>query len=156
MDKPIAGQARFRARDRTSAPLRMSALLAVVAALAACQHETAEPSAASSAGGATPAEPTTAGDAPVPAAAVEYGSGIIGSQWQCDDEHVAARFDNTAGTVTVTHGRGELVLAQAPSASGARYADANGNEFWSKGNAATLTLSGTEPRQCRQIEPLPG
>lgn len=36
---------------------------------------------------------------------------------------------------------GDLVLPQAVSADGGRYADAD-NEFWIKGNSATLTRSG--------------
>ena len=36
--------------------------------------------------------------------------------------------------------------------TGARYADANGNEFWDKGNTATLTLSGTPLRACTRVE----
>lgn len=143
-----------------SQPLRTTACLALLLTLAACQREAAPgpdgaaamagPAAAGTTTGDGPA-PTTAGDAPVPPGAVDYASGIVGSQWQCGDQRVAARFDNTAGTVTITHERGELVLPQATSASGARYADANGNEFWNKGAGASLTLSGTEARQCQQV-----
>lgn len=72
------------------------------------------------------------------------------SHWQCDDHVVTTRFDTDAGTVILTHGRGQLVLPQAVSASGARYADANGNVFWTKGAAGTLTLSGMPERECTQ------
>ena len=43
-----------------------------------------------------------------------------------------------------------LHLAQSPAASGARYADAAGNAFWSKGDEATLTLAGRAAVTCRQ------
>ncbi len=124
------------------------AALSLALALAACQGE--RPAGTTTAS-ATDAPPTTAGDAPVPAEAVDYGAGMIESAWRCGEERVAARFDNRAGTATLTHSRGELVLPQAISASGARYADVNGNEFWSKGSEATLTLSGREPVECRQV-----
>lgn len=43
-----------------------------------------------------------------------------------------------------------LTLAQAKSASGAKFEDAKGNAFWSKGNEATLTLAGEQSRKCAQ------
>jgi len=127
----------------------MLAAGALTLALAACGGEPAQPEA--TAPGAAAEVPTTAGDGPVPAEAIDYGSGVVESQWDCDGQRVAARFDNTAGTVTLTHERGELVLPQATSASGARYADANGNELWNKGNEASLTLSGRDAVQCQQV-----
>ncbi|WP_162435183.1 MliC family protein [Pseudoxanthomonas koreensis] len=54
-------------------------------------------------------------------------------------------------TATVVHTGGELVLQQAAAASGARYADSNGNEFWTKGPGGTLTLSGTPARECTEV-----
>ena len=132
------------------------AVLAVAVGLAACQAQDPEPaadpagpgSAMSTATAAPGGTAATASPAAGPATSV---SGIVESQWECDGQHVATRFDNTAGTVSVTHERGELLLQQATSASGARYADANGNEFWNKGDQATLTLSGTPARQCRDV-----
>ena len=48
---------------------------------------------------------------------------------------------------------GPLTLPQVESASGARYADSQGNEFWSKGEQATFTLAGQEKRNCVPASP---
>lgn len=133
--------------------LSASACLALGLSLAACQRQPtpADELPPPATAPATVAEvPTTAGDAPLPSEAVDYASGMVDTQWQCGTQRVVARFDNAAGSVNLTHERGELVLPQAVSASGARYADGNGNEFWNKGNEATLTLSGQEASSCQQ------
>jgi uncharacterized membrane protein len=41
-----------------------------------------------------------------------------------------------------------LALPIAPAASGARYADGLGNEFWTKGATGRLSLSGEPARDC--------
>lgn len=51
------------------------------------------------------------------------------------------------GQVTLRYSGGKsLVLPQAPSADGGRYADGT-TEFWVKGNGARLTIKGSET-QC--------
>ena len=70
------------------------------------------------------------------------------SHWQCGDARVSATFDNTAGNVNLSFDGESLVLPQAISASGARYADEQGNEFWNKGDTSTLTIAGGEPVEC--------
>lgn len=113
--------------------------LCLTAALAACKPA-AEPAPAAPAEPAAPAaEPVAA----APAAAINF---------QCGDERISARFDNTAGNVTLSIGGQPLVLPQAVAASGARYADDQGNEFWNKGSNATLTRSGQPPVECAQTE----
>jgi membrane-bound inhibitor of C-type lysozyme len=47
---------------------------------------------------------------------------------------------------------GERTLRPKESASGALYADDTGNEFWSKGDEATLTLDGKPQDPCH-LEP---
>lgn len=135
--------------------LRVLTPLLIVLAVAACQREPAATEA--SPPPSTPANDASAGASldpddgtPPPGPTAGTDEGVIDSAWRCGDRPVAARFDNGAGTVTLTHDRGELVLPQARSASGARYADANGNEFWNKGNEATLTLSGQEALACQE------
>lgn len=133
--------------------------LLMVVALAACQRD-AEPGEPATEPGVAPAPAgdaaaVTAGDPSSaeldPAMSGAINEGIVQSAFQCGEQRLSARFDNGAGTVTLVHDRGELVLMQARSASGARYADDNGNEFWNKGNEATLTQSGQEPVQCQQV-----
>ena len=120
---------------------------ALALALAAC----------SPAGGDAAPPPVDAGTpAPVePAPADEpqvADAGVLETHWQCGDESVAANYDRAAETVTLVHAGGELVLPLAVSASGARYADDNGNEFWTKAASGTLTLSGAPARECSQVE----
>jgi len=140
-------------------PLRVSGLVLALVALGACRP--AEPEAAA------PVEP-----APVAADVADTMSASPSAQdvasapllpdaaqgtptethWQCGDQRIAARFDAGAQTLNLIHERGQLALPRIESASGARYADANGNEFWDKADAATLTLSGTPARDCVKVE----
>lgn len=139
--------------DTSPRAMRTAGLLlcaALVMALAACRPAdndapvaaTPAPDAATPAVQPTPAPP---GEAAAPGATVRQ------SQWQCGDERVSARFDQATQTVTVVHTAGELLLPQAVSGSGARYADSNGNEFWTSGAGGTLTLSGTPARACTEV-----
>lgn len=77
-------------------------------------------------------------------------------QWRCGDNPIAGRLDLDTQSLNLTHERGELVLQQQISGSGARYADANGNQLWIKGQDATLTLSGQAERSCHQSLPQTG
>ena len=72
--------------------------------------------------------------------------------WQCGDQRISARFDTAAHQVALDVGGKVLTLSHAASAAGARYADAAGNTFWSKGTDATLTLAGGADQPCRQTE----
>lgn len=62
--------------------------------------------------------------------------------FRCGELLADAVFDNARGELALTIGSRRLVLPQAVSASGARYADADGNEFWNKGDRATLSVDG--------------
>ncbi|RDI96951.1 hypothetical protein DVT68_19520 [Dyella solisilvae] len=67
--------------------------------------------------------------------------------YQCGELAVTGHF--TAEQVTLTFSGKTLVLPHAMAASGARYADDLGNEFWGKGlKDATFTLAGDAPRTC--------
>lgn len=131
----------------TRAAYALAPLLALV--LAGCQRDAGP--AAEAPPPASPAADAAAATGMDPAGPGMPDESVVESRWQCGEQHLSARFDNGAGTVTLTHERGELVLPQARSASGARYADANGNEFWNKGDRATLTLSGQEAQQCQEV-----
>jgi putative lipoprotein len=64
------------------------------------------------------------------------------ANFRCGDVLVGAAFDNARRELVLTVATRRLVLPQAMAASGARYADAQGNEFWNKGDRATLKLDG--------------
>ena len=69
--------------------------------------------------------------------------------YACGDLAVKVRFDNTADTAVLAIGDRVLTLPLAVSGSGARYADTQGNELWTKGmEDGTLTLAGEPPRTC--------
>ena len=93
--------------------------------------------------------PGTAADGDVPAPAPQpppaEGPGTS-SQWQCGEVHVAARFDGDR--VDLAFSGRHLQLPQAIPASGTRYADDKGNEFWNKGDTSTFTLAGGSRRDC--------
>lgn len=113
-------------------------VLCLTVALAACKPAAEPVAPAAPAAPPAPAEPVAENAAPF--------------NFQCGDERIAARFDNVAGNVTLSIGGQPLVLPQAVAASGARYADDKGNEFWNKGNNATLTLAGKPAVECAQTE----
>src|SRR5688572_20112125 len=68
-------------------------------------------------------------------------------EYQCGEIKVSADFHGT-GPVTLRFAETELSLPNVASGSGARYADGNGNEFWSKGDDAMFTIAGQERRIC--------
>lgn len=74
------------------------------------------------------------------------------TSFRCGDLLVGTTFDNTAGNVTLSWSGQRLALPQAPSGSGARYADEQGNEFWNKGDNAMLTLAGVEHPECSKTD----
>jgi len=102
-----------------------------------------------------PVDPSA--NVPVEIAMVHVGAPLAGpspepaspppTNWQCGDLRVGATFDNVAQRVTLSYSGRTRSLPQAASASGARYADDIGNEFWTKGDSGTLTLDG-EKHEC--------
>ena len=123
---------------------RALCLLALACGLAACQPDpSAKPVAA------VP-PPTDASDAAAPTAPdIPKKDGQTTTyRYQCGELDVTANFRGEGDAEFVFNGR-VLKLPHVPAASGARYADAQGNEFWSKGEAeARLTLQGQPPRTC--------
>src|SRR5262245_2347108 len=66
--------------------------------------------------------------------------------YQCGDLAVTAEFPNPQ-SVTLTWPGGSLTLDRTAAASGAKYADGAGNEFWTK-DGALFTLAGQAMRRC--------
>ena len=115
-------------------------IAALTATLAACQPSAPPAQDGETATGdtapATPASP----DELAPGERINY---------QCGDLAVGATFDEQSESMRLSFSGQRLELPIAVSASGARYADDAGNEFWGKGmEDATLTLAGEERRDC--------
>ena len=70
----------------------------------------------------------------------------LGQAYQCGDLAVTAEFP-TPDAVTLAWPGNSLALKRVPAASGAKYADDAGNEFWTK-DGALLTLAGQAMRRC--------
>src|SRR5690606_31995391 len=79
---------------------------------------------------------------PAEAAAAPQPPDSITAGFRCGEFLADALFDNARGELVLTVGTRRLVLPQAVAASGARYADADGNEFWNKGDRASFSLDG--------------
>lgn len=111
--------------------------------LSACQRTAApEPAAAPA-----PDNPTAA-TAPTEPSIPEQQGQTTTYLYQCNELAVTASFHGEGDADLSFNGR-VLKLPHVVAASGARYADASGNEFWSKGQAeAVLTLAGEAPRAC--------
>lgn len=74
--------------------------------------------------------------------------------WECGDLGVMSRYG--ASDVRLSANARTWTLPLARSASGARYADASGNEFWTKSASGRLTIDGEATRDCVQArEPSP-
>lgn len=107
--------------------MRIATACLALALLAACRPAPAPDTA--------PAPGPAGRPAPAPA-------DVVSVRFRCGDLLAAARFDNARSELVLTIATRRIVLPQALSASGARYSDAAGNEFWNKGDEATLVLDG--------------
>lgn len=121
--------------------MRPSPILATFATcglllIAACTPPDSDP--------AAPSQPAPTATTDLPAS--------VSTGFRCGDLLLGTDFDNVAGSVTLSWSGHRRVLPQAVSASGARYADAQGNTFWNKGDEATLTFAGGEPLQCTETD----
>jgi len=66
--------------------------------------------------------------------------------YRCSELGVSATFEGEE-RVELTLPDRRLTLTQVPAASGAKYADAHGNEFWTKGLSDGLLMLAGEPRR---------
>ncbi|MGY0559343.1 MliC family protein [Luteimonas sp. A277] len=113
---------------------RLLAPAALALALGACQPQ-------------APVQDTSAPEAATaPIAGVTPGERL---NFQCGDLVVGATFDESGQNVRMSWSGQRLDLANVTAASGARYADEAGNEFWARGlDEAQLTLTGQQQRSC--------
>ncbi|AOL20863.1 hypothetical protein BGK55_18295 [Xanthomonas citri pv. malvacearum] len=87
----------------------------------------------------TPAPAAAAADPTLPAQTVA---------WRCGPRTIATRFDAATDTLQLTLEGRTLILLSAQAASGARFADAQGNQFWEPAGESTLSLAGGEALKC--------
>lgn len=92
---------------------------------------------------------TGAGDAPAPAPSTGR------TRWTCGGVTFDAVFDARAGRVDLALPDGALSLPLARSASGARYVDHRGNEFWTSGSRGTLTRASGGRGDCVRQDAAP-
>lgn len=121
---------------------RVLPVAALAVALAACQPQTppAQDDAPAAETGIPAQAPPDSIDGLAPGERINY---------QCGDLALGTTFAEQGDLVQLSFSGQRLELPIAISASGARYADDDGNEFWGKGmENATLTLAGEEPRDC--------
>lgn len=78
----------------------------------------------------------------------QAGTAAVITRWNCGDLQVGATFDAASNTTALALPDRSLSLPHAMAASDARFADGAGNEFWSKGDSAMLTLAGQAKRNC--------
>jgi len=129
--------------------------LGLLLALSGCSKPADPAATAPSAAVATPAASPSGTDAgaagaaqPAAAVAPVTDNTQITVAWSCDGKPVTAVYDNGKGEVRLSVGSDALTLPEAMSGSGARYADAAGNEYWEHQGEATLTLAGGKPQSC--------
>jgi membrane-bound inhibitor of C-type lysozyme len=73
------------------------------------------------------------------------------TNWQCGDMSVSTRFDDDSlESMTLTHSGQELTLKTIATDEGARFADAAGNEFWSRPGNVSLSLAGKPATNCKK------
>ena len=68
--------------------------------------------------------------------------------WVCGEVEVSTEMRGEM--LTLSGPFGERSLQPQPAASGARYADDQGNEFWNKGEEATLKLDWKDVGECTE------
>ena len=85
-----------------------------------------------------------------PATPAPAASDAAIAHWECGELGVMSRYQADPSRVRLSFNGHALELPIARSASGARYADARGNEFWTKGATGTFALVGEARRDCVQ------
>lgn len=103
----------------------------------------------------TPASQDQAeGDAATPsatptAAPSMYRTASSVTRWRCGDLAVATHFDDESlESITLETRDRELTLKSMANEDGARFADAAGNEFWSRPGKVTFTRIGQPAVEC--------
>lgn len=95
-------------------------------------------------------EPAAATDvAAPPAPAPTHKPATAVTHWQCGKLAVATHFDDDSlESITLETPERMLTLKSMANEDGARFADAAGNEFWSRPGKVSLTLVGQPAVEC--------
>jgi hypothetical protein len=120
---------------------RCSILLAIALSLVACK-----PSGSG--------EPSTSPDAATtpPASASTHRAATVLTRWQCDKLAIATHFDDESlESITLETPDRMLTLKSMANEDGARFADAAGNEFWSRPGKVSLALVGQPTVDCLKV-----
>jgi hypothetical protein len=108
-------------------------------ALAACKPAPQED--ATTEASVTPATPE--------AAAPTHKTATAVTRWRCGDLPVSTHFDDDSlESITLETPDRELTLKSMANEDGARFADAAGNEFWSRPGKVTFTRIGQSVVEC--------
>lgn len=93
-------------------------------------------------------------DAPAPRAAPEaaastHKTATVVTRWRCGDLPVSTHFDDDSlESITLETPDRELTLKSMANEDGVRFADAAGNEFWSRPGKVTFTRIGQPVLEC--------
>ena len=119
--------------------LLLAAIPVAALALAACKPASRDQAAADAA--VPSATPTVAASTHRTASAI--------TRWRCGELTVATHFDDESlESITLETPDRELTLKSMANEDGARFADAAGNEFWSRPGKVTFTRIGQPPVEC--------
>jgi hypothetical protein len=90
-------------------------------------------------------------DAASPARAVDDRKAMAATRWRCGDVVVATHFDDALlESITIQTPERTLTLKSMANEDGVRFADAAGNEFWSRPGKVNLTQVGQATVECRK------
>ena len=84
-------------------------------------------------------------------AAPPHKTATLVTRWKCGTLAVATHFDDDSlESITLETPQRMLTLKSMANEDGARFADAAGNEFWSRPGKITLALVGQPAMECRK------
>jgi len=87
-----------------------------------------------------------------PQAAIStHKTATVVTRWKCGTLAVATHFDDDSlESITLETPQRMFTLKSMANEDGARFADAAGNEFWSRPGRVSLTLVGQPAMECRK------
>nr|WP_241093495.1 MliC family protein [Xanthomonas sp.] len=131
-------------------PTSFAVALAAAVSVAGCDRRApaADPATAPAPRPAAPAIPTGVPGATDRPAATPSADDGLATRWLCGDKPVEAVFEPAEERVQLAVDGLRLSMHSTETASGARYADAQGNTFQEHQGEATLTLAGGEALKC--------